>query len=464
LFRWVDAVDVIERALAELGDADPQLAAQMEGELVVCGLHDARRADRVAPVLARLGSPSPGAVSEPFAVAQAMTMLLAGRAAGQIAALLEQALERAGPEAANWDTRAALLWVLVTAERFGTVEKSLEPMLAQVHRGGSARGFVAAYSTLGLLKLRLGALDEADAAARVALRVLQEGDFGPGLGFAATVLSDIAVEAGELDEAQAVLGLLPQQGWPPGVGTVLIPAARGRLRLAQGRAADALADFGACQALFAADVWGMTVRETGYVHARSGAALALLRLGRHQDARQLADAELADVRVFGAPRALGIALRTAGLARGGPEGLKLLRESVVALDRSPAQLERARSLAELGAALRRSGQRAAAREPLARALELAARCGARPLAAQARDELRAAGARPRRPWRTGVDALTPSELRVARLAAEGRSNREIAGELYVTLKAIEGHLARAYAKLGIAGRDQLPRALGSRKD
>jgi DNA-binding CsgD family transcriptional regulator len=208
----------------------------------------------------------------------------------------------------------------------------------------------------------------------------------------------------------------------------------------------------------------MPIRDTGYVHARSGAALALSRLGRYQDARQLADAELADVWMFGAPRTLGIALRTAGLARGGPEGLALLRESVAALDRSPALLERARSLAELGAALRRSGERAAAREPLARALELAARCGARPLAARAREELIAAGARPRRPWRTGVDALTPSELRIVRLAAGGRSNREIAGELYVTLKAVEGHLAHAYAKLGIGGRDQLPRALGSRKD
>jgi DNA-binding CsgD family transcriptional regulator len=391
-------------------------------------------------------------------------MLLAGRPAGQIAALLEETLQRAGAAVENWDTRAALLWMLVVAERFGAVEESLTPMLAQVHRSGSARGFVAAYSTLGLLKLRLGALDEADAAARVALRVLQEGDFAAGLVFAATVLSDIAVEAGELGEAQALLDLLPPRGWPAGVGTVLIPAARGRLRLAQGRAADALADFQACGALFSADVWGMPVRDTGYVHARSGAALALSRLGRYQDARQLADDELADVRVFGAPRALGIALRTAGLARGGPEGLALLRESVAALDRSPALLERARSLAEYGAALRRSGERAAAREPLARALELAARCGARPLAARARDELTAAGARPRRPWRTGVDALTPSELRTARLAADGHSNREIAGELYVTLKAVEGHLAHAYAKLGIRGRDQLPRALGSRKD
>ena len=130
---------------------------------------------------------------------------------------------------------------------------------------------------------------------------------------------------------------------------------------------------------------------------------------------------------------------------------------------SPALLERAHSLAEFGAALRRAGRRAAAREPLAEALDLAARCGARPLAARAREELKATGARPRRAWRTGVEALTPSELRVARLAAEGRSNREIAHELYVTLKTVEGHLARAYAKLGIEGRGQLREALDGEK-
>jgi DNA-binding CsgD family transcriptional regulator len=62
-----------------------------------------------------------------------------------------------------------------------------------------------------------------------------------------------------------------------------------------------------------------------------------------------------------------------------------------------------------------------------------------------------------------VEALTPSELRVARLAAEGHSNREIAHELYVTLKTIEGHLARAYTKLGIQGRGQLPQALDEEK-
>jgi DNA-binding NarL/FixJ family response regulator len=336
-------------------------------------------------------------------------------------------------------------------------------MIAEVHRSGSARGFVAVYSTLGLLQLRLGALPEADTAARVALRVLQEGDFAPGLAFAVTVLSDVAVAAGELDEAQAMIGLLPQGGWPAGVGTVLIPAARGRLRLAQGRPAEALTDFEACARMFSPDVWGTEMRDVGYLHARAGAAQALLRLGQRESAVETARAELADVRVFGAPRALGIASRVAGLAEGGDRGLELLRESVASLRDSPAVLELADSLTELGAALRRAGQRSACREPLAEALELAVRCGARRLAARAREELRATGARPRRGWRTGVEALTPSELRVVRLAAGGRTNREVAHELYVTLKTVEGHLSRAYAKLGIKGRAELSGVLAEEK-
>jgi ATP/maltotriose-dependent transcriptional regulator MalT len=352
----------------------------------------------------------------------------------------------------------------VTAERFHTVETALEPLIVEVQRSGSARGLVATYSTLGLLKLRLGALPEADAAARVALRVLQEGDFRPGLAFAVTVLAHVAVEAGDLSEAETLLSLLPQEGWPAGVGTVLIPAARGRLRLAQGRSAEALSDFQECAAMFSPEVWGAEIRDVGYLHARAGAAQALLRLGERQRAREVAQAELADVKVFGAPRALGIALRVAGLAEGGSKGLELLGSSVATLRKSPALLERAHSLAELGAALRRDGRRSSAREPLAEALDLAARCGARPLAVGVREELKATGARPRREWRTGLEALSPRELRVVQLAAEGRTNREIAYQLYVTLKTIEGHLARAYTKLGIERRGQLSKLFEGRKN
>ena len=97
------------------------------------------------------------------------------------------------------------------------MEAALESLRERVNRSGRSRALVAVYSTLGLLKFRLGALPEADAAARVALQVAQAGDFAPGLPFAATVLADVAVASGEFDEAQALLDLLPHGGLPAGV-------------------------------------------------------------------------------------------------------------------------------------------------------------------------------------------------------------------------------------------------------
>ena len=146
--------------------------------------------------------------------------------------------------------------------------------------------------------------------------------------------------------------------------------------------------------MFGADVWGIEIRDVGYLHARSGAAQAWLLLGDRDQARTLAEAELADARVSGGRRALGIALRVAGLATGGADGLERLSASVDVLRESPALLERAKSIAELGAALRRAGQRVAARPLLTEALDLAAGCGARPLASRLHAELAAAGGRP----------------------------------------------------------------------
>ena len=126
---------------------------------------------------------------------------------------------------------------------------------------------------------------------------------------------------------------------------------------------------------------------------------------------------------------------------------------------SPAQLEQTRVLVDLGAALRRANRRADARDPLRRALDLAERNGMRLLARRARDELHAAGARPRRAALTGPHALTAAEHRVARLAAEGSSNREIAEQLYVTQRTVETHLTHVFAKLDIRARAELAVAL-----
>ncbi len=193
---------------------------------------------------------------------------------------------------------------------------------------------------------------------------------------------------------------------------------------------------------------------------RSAAALALARIGEEAHAAELAAEEVALARRFGAARAIGVALRAAGVIATGTDGLAQLEESVSTLRESPAVLERAESLVAFGAALRRAGQRAAARPGLSEGLELALRCGAAPLAERAREELFAAGSRPRAGLRLGPDALTPSERRVATMASQGLSNPEIAQRLFVTRATVESHLHAAYRKLGIGSREEIAAALG----
>jgi len=194
---------------------------------------------------------------------------------------------------------------------------------------------------------------------------------------------------------------------------------------------------------------------------RSGAAEALLRLGETAAAAELAQEELELARPFGAAHPIGAALRLAGLAEGGSAGIALLEEAVAVLERSPAVLARARALIDLGAALRRAGERAAARDPLRLGLDLAHRCGATALAAHAHDELASSGARPRRRALSGVEALTPSERRIADMAAQGLSNRDIAQALFLSVRTIENQLRRVYGKLDIGSRHELAAALES---
>ena len=172
----------------------------------------------------------------------------------------------------------------------------------------------------------------------------------------------------------------------------------------------------------------------------------------------LADEELELARAAGYPRGLGIALRTAGVLSADEA---LLRQSLSVLEDTPAALERVYSHLELGGLLRRSQRLPEAREHLTAAMDGATRCGAERTLRRATDELVAAGARPRRTVTTGRDALTPRELRIAELAAAGRSNAEIAQELFVSMKTVETHLTNVYGKLGLSGRGSRARLTGA---
>jgi DNA-binding CsgD family transcriptional regulator len=305
--------------------------------------------------------------------------------------------------------------------------------------------------------LRRGALAEAEEDARTALELLTTMDIELGRAFALALLIEVLIEENEVEEAERALrtsGL--GDDIPPGLAMNDLLEARGLLRLAQGKARDGLEDlieFGRRD-----ELWGGANPLAS--RWRSRAALTLAAVGDGEQARRLELDDLERARRWGASSGIGLALRAEALAEGRGASVERLHEAVELLARSPARLEHARALVDLGAALRRANRRAEARGWLQEGLELARSCGARALAEHAQMELRAAGGRSSEPEGTGVEQLTVSERRVAVLAAAGNSNPEIAQSLFVTRKTVETHLGRVYRKLGISGRDHLARALG----
>jgi DNA-binding CsgD family transcriptional regulator/tetratricopeptide (TPR) repeat protein len=191
-----------------------------------------------------------------------------------------------------------------------------------------------------------------------------------------------------------------------------------------------------------------------FIPWRSHAALVAHQLGDNATAAWLADEELMLARAMGAPRAVGIALRALALVQPSASA-ELLQDAVEVLEASPARLEHARALVDLGATIRRAGERSAARTPLRQGHELASICGASRLAERARQEIAATGARATPTGLRGAASLTPSERRVADLAAQGLTNRDIAQTLFITEKTVETHLRHVFDKLDVRSRHKL---------
>ncbi len=452
--RAADAVALLRAAATPLGDSDP-LRAELDAMLAAVGLLDGgAAADVVASLTQRAELPAahPAARRMLANLAQctAMTGAPADAAASlALRAVADQALvAEAGPGAPEvvWATN-----VLISADRFAEADAVLEAALGEAQRRGSVSGFVVASMMRSLSAYRQGALEAAVAEARGATDAALDHGWGPGIPATAGFLVDALIERGDLDEAAAALaraGIADEV--PDSIVANAFLVARGRLKLARAELRSGVDDLLELGRRSESSGWSATI---GTPTFRTYAAPALGALGAREQAAALAAEELALARAWGAPRAIGTALRVSGLVHGDRE---LLEQAVTALAGTAARLEHARALADLGSARRRAGLAAEAREPLREAATLAAACGAAPLLAFAREELAATGARRTdRTMLAGVDALTPSERRVARLAADGLSNREIAQALFLTRKTIEMHLGRAYRKLDIRSRGEL---------
>jgi ATP/maltotriose-dependent transcriptional regulator MalT len=340
---------------------------------------------------------------------------------------------------------------LLRTDELALGERVVARTLSTARARGSAPAMASAsYYSAYLAHLR-GDLVPAEGHARAAVAAFRAAGGIGTLPQLTALLVDTLTDRGQLDAAAHELAAARMDDAIPDHWCFApVLWSRGYLRLAQGRTREAVDDLLG----FARRCHRDGLAPTSTRPWASHAAPLLAQLD-HGTALELAERELDEARAWGTPRVVGQALRGLALITRGADEIELLRESVRTLDGSLARLEHARALIDLGAALRRANQRAQAREPLRHGLDLAYRCGADLLAARATQELRATGARPRKPVLTGIDALTASERRIAEMAADGLSNREIAETLFVNTKTVETHLAHVFQKLDIGSRKQL---------
>jgi DNA-binding CsgD family transcriptional regulator len=454
------SVEVLDDALRRLDDRDGELGVALEAELLVIAIDDFLITELAAPHWERrLRQLEAGAELDPATLACLVMKIAVSRPPATAAIrLAERVLAASRLDELNSAVAAMVGNGLIYGGAPSRAGRFYDEAIATATRRGSRLALSWQLMMRSDASLRLGEVRRAEAEARSALELSEEGSGEPALAFAVAYLLNALLARGALDEAEALVGRgIVGPSAPPSYPVALLLTARANLHLAQGRASAALID-----ARAAGDLVSGTISNPACSGWRSPAALALAALGRDEEARAMAESELADARRFAVPDAEGTALRTLGLVAGGKEGLDALRASVAVLEPAEGRLEHARSLLELGAALRRAGERVEARDVLREALDAAARMGASGLADRAHEELIAAGARPRRDRRllSGRESLTASEDRVAVLAAEGLTNREIAQRQFVTVKAVPWHLGNVYRKLDISSREELPEALG----
>ncbi|MGW4209468.1 LuxR C-terminal-related transcriptional regulator [Lentzea sp. NPDC004789] len=263
----------------------------------------------------------------------------------------------------------------------------------------------------------------------------------PAVLLATAKLAEVCIEMGQFDEAAPLVtedGDLLQH--------INIVYTRGRLKLASCHAEGALEDLLEAGRRLAA----REMPNPALMPWRHHAVRAYLAMGNRDDAARLAHEELDLAKRWGSTRVIGTALMSVGIST---DDVDVLAEAEQLLASSPHRLLHAQSLYWLGHHLRRKGRTEAAAPHLRRAFELARQLSAHPLAKLAGDEVREEGDQ--------VQGLTKQENRVARMAAQGLTNRQIAETLHLTRRTVELHLSSAYRKLGINGRAELVAALWS---
>jgi len=182
---------------------------------------------------------------------------------------------------------------------------------------------------------------------------------------------------------------------------------------------------------------------------------AASRTDRNERAAEALEILAESTSASGTPWALGVEARSRALLAQGDEAEKLYREAIERLEPTRLRVDLARANLLYGEWLRRERRRVDAREALRVAYDLFSSCGMEAFADRARIELRATGEHVRERSVDTVDQLTPQEAQVSRLVAQGNTNREIAGQLFISPSTVEYHLGKVFRKLDVKSRTQL---------
>jgi DNA-binding CsgD family transcriptional regulator len=457
--RAAEGAAILRRARERLPDGEPA-REQLEVALLGISCTSASAHRESGSIIAELRAPersARGPLPATTLATLAMEEMMRPRSAAAASDLAERALAAGLPAEPHRAWALLTLAVLTVTDRFDVAERHTGEILAEARKRGAALTVASLLAHRAFIAVRRGDLIAAETDAQAAIELASDR---LGSEFVLVLAAPVAVLAGlDRDEpTDSLRRLLDGTGIQNDTELLAgsqLSYASAMLDAAAGRHEVAIEQLGK----WARDNPAFGSENPAAIPWRSASALSLVELGREDEARDLAADEVRRARSFGAPRALGIALRAEALVAPPNERSERLGAALAVLADSPASLEHARVLVDLGASFRAAGQRRASREPLLEGLALASRCGARAVERRARAELAAIGIRPRSTDRAGLDSLTPSERRVADLAAAGGSNREIAQALFVTEKTVETHLGRAFRKLDISSRRQLPAVL-----
>ena len=337
--------------------------------------------------------------------------------------------------------------------------RRLDGWVARAREAGAV-GFTAlALAQSVEIRFRLGRWDEGVAHGDEALALLEAtGQLG-AVGYALSNLAMIRAGQGE----EAATRALVAQAEPfiaAGAGSLFayVRAALGLLANGFRRGAEAVAVLEPLEH-FARE---RGLRRPGVVMWQPDLVEAYMRLRRPPDARRILATLAEQSQRTGDRWGLAVTHRCRGLLAEDFDGA--FRTALAVHDELEMPFERARTQLLYGERLRRARRRVESRAQLSAALATFERLGAAPWAQQARDELAASGVRRRAPAPDEVRALTPRELQVALLVAEGLRNQDVAARLFVSEKTVERHLSLIYAKLGVRNRAALVRRMGGPAD